>query len=216
MTETEQLKVDGEATRQRILEAAEEIFAEKGREAASVRDILKRAGIRNIAAVNYHFGDKDSLYIATVKNAHQSCCAQNFPDWPEGVSPRQKLREYIDIMVARMLEPPRPSAMQVMMREMAQPTEACAEVVREYIRPMARILENILVELLPNVPEPKRMLIGNSIVAQCLFYRQNRPVIEQLFGADVFEKLTADVLAEHILSFTEKALGLSMTGEAAK
>src|SRR5258708_40270820 len=114
MTEIEQFKADGEATRQRVLEAAEEVFAEKGREAASVRDILKRAGVKNIAAINYHFGDKDSLYIAAVKNAHQSCCAKEFPQWPERTAPEAKLRDFIRTMVGRMLEPGRPSALRLM------------------------------------------------------------------------------------------------------
>src|SRR5438876_5264982 len=107
MTE-EQLKADAETTRQRIIEAAEVVFAEKGREAASVRDILRHADVKNIAAINYHFGDKDSLYIAAVKHAHQSCCVQEFPQWEEGTPPAAKLRDFIGTMVTRMLEPARP------------------------------------------------------------------------------------------------------------
>ena len=61
-----------------------------------------------------------------------------------------------------------------MMREMAQPTQACAEVVREYIRPIASVLEGILTELRLDLPRERGFLVGNSIVAQCLFYRQNR------------------------------------------
>lgn len=44
----------------RLVEAAEELFAERGFEAVSVRDITKRAGM-NIASVNYHFGSRDGL-----------------------------------------------------------------------------------------------------------------------------------------------------------
>jgi AcrR family transcriptional regulator len=210
MTAIESAKIDAEQTRQRILEAAELVFAARGREAASIRDILKQAGVKNIAAINYHFGDKDSLYIAVVKNAHASCCIMPFPDWPAGTPPLEKLRGYVRTMIARMLAPARTSALQVMMREMTQPSEACAEVVREYIQPMARILEGILKELRPDLKNPQRFLIGNSVVAQCLFYRQNRPIIEQLMGADMFQQLSVDVLTDHITSFTLKALGLKV------
>ncbi|MEM1082588.1 MAG: TetR/AcrR family transcriptional regulator [Verrucomicrobiota bacterium] len=50
----------GAATRQRLLEAAEELFSERGFEAVSVRDITELAGA-NVAAVNYHFNGRDQL-----------------------------------------------------------------------------------------------------------------------------------------------------------
>jgi len=49
----------------RLVEAAEKLFAEKGFEAVSVRDITKEAGA-NVAAVNYHFGSRDGLVIAVI------------------------------------------------------------------------------------------------------------------------------------------------------
>ena len=52
----------GEQTRLRLFEAAERQFATKGYNAASVRDITNEAET-NIAAVNYHFGGKENLYI---------------------------------------------------------------------------------------------------------------------------------------------------------
>jgi len=51
------------ATRERLLDAAEALFAERGFHAASVRDIT-HAATSNLAAVNYHFGGKANLYRA--------------------------------------------------------------------------------------------------------------------------------------------------------
>jgi len=53
-------------TRARLLVAAERLFAERGYEATSVRDITADAGC-NVAAVNYHFGGKERLYLETVR-----------------------------------------------------------------------------------------------------------------------------------------------------
>ena len=50
-------------TKQRLLEAAEELFADGGFESVSVREITALAGA-NVAAVNYYFGDKKRLYAA--------------------------------------------------------------------------------------------------------------------------------------------------------
>jgi len=53
------------STREKILEAAEVVFMEKGFAAASVRDITQRAEV-NVAAVNYHYGSKEDLILALI------------------------------------------------------------------------------------------------------------------------------------------------------
>jgi AcrR family transcriptional regulator len=51
----------GDRVREKILDHAEELFAERGFFGASVRDITEQAGVR-LAAVNYHFGTKEELF----------------------------------------------------------------------------------------------------------------------------------------------------------
>lgn len=50
------------ATRDTILDAAEQLFSERGFEATSTRDIVKAAGV-NLGAINYHFGTKERLGV---------------------------------------------------------------------------------------------------------------------------------------------------------
>ena len=56
-------------TRRQLLEAAGEVFAEAGYRDATVREICRRAGA-NIAAINYHFGDKEKLYAEVLRYSH--------------------------------------------------------------------------------------------------------------------------------------------------
>lgn len=56
------------STRERIIDAAEVLFAERGFELVSLRDITSRAEA-NVASVNYHFGSKENL-IAAVTERH--------------------------------------------------------------------------------------------------------------------------------------------------
>jgi len=55
-------------TKERIIEVAERLFAEKGLDATSMRNITDAAGV-NLASINYHFGSKDGL-IAAIFDRH--------------------------------------------------------------------------------------------------------------------------------------------------
>src|SRR5262245_53180366 len=182
-----------DATQQRLLEAAEQVFAEKGFKAASIREICKQAGA-NIAAVNYYFGDKERLYIEAVKFAHRGCIqGEPFPDWPADMPAVDKLRDFIRVMVSRMVTTQAPASVQVMLRELAKPTKACEEIVRDYIRPIAGKLVAILGELLPKTPPRQQTLIAFSIVGQCHFYRNQRAIAALLIGEEEFAQFDADL-----------------------
>ncbi len=192
--------------RQRLLLAAEALFARKGFDGATVREICDRAGM-NVAAVNYHFGDKERLYVETVRNAHQ-CSIAEMPAAADG-SPAERLRGFIAGMLRGMAAPVRPESMQLLMRELSLPSEATASVVRDFIRPMAMGLEAIILDLLPDMPHRQRLMVGLSVVGQCLYYRQNRTVTTLIFGAPAVEELTLDAVTEHVTRFTFAALGLA-------
>jgi len=198
--------------RQRLLEAATEIFADFGYEGASVRQITDRAGV-NVAAVNYYFGDKEHLYIEAVKYAHACGTSEAMRrEFPPDMHPADKLSHFIRGMVAGMHAPASVASMKLMMREMADPGKAAHVVVEEFIRPMAFRLRAILRELLPDLPEPKLMMTGFSVIGQILYYRQNKPISELIFGKDDIERLTADAVADHVVAFTFRALGVRRKG----
>lgn len=188
-------------TREKILNAAGEVFAAKGFEAATVREICAKAGA-NIAAVNYHFRSKDSLYIEAVKAAH---CVQDDFDLPEEAKalPReQKLALFIRGMMEHMWDHERPPwQLEIVMREMARPTEACVELVRNFIGPKFALLHAILREFLPDATDRELHLTSFSIVGQCLLYRFHRPVGKLLVGDDEYASYKVDELAEHITRF---------------
>ena len=59
-------RADGEDTRKRILDAADELFSERGFSATSMRALAQRADV-NLAAINYHFGSKKDLLTAALQ-----------------------------------------------------------------------------------------------------------------------------------------------------
>jgi AcrR family transcriptional regulator len=195
-------------TRQRLISTAGEIFAEHGFHAATVREICSQAQA-NVAAINYYFGDKMGLYIEAVQAAHCGSPEMMQPNWPAEMSPSDRLRAFIREWLRHFLDDSRPAwQAKLMLREMAEPTEACAKLVEAYIRPMADVLRAILAQLLPeSCPEEDRWLVGFSIVGQCLFYKIHRPVAVLLYGRERYAELDLDRLSEHICRFSLAALG---------
>jgi AcrR family transcriptional regulator len=204
-----------DTTRERIAEAAGEIFAERGFDATTVRDICRRAGA-NIAAVNYYFGDKQRLYIEAVVRAHRWRMEQAaLPEWSEGTPAETKLADFITTFIRRVRTGPEDTwHTKLMMREMAHPTGACAELVQSSIRPQFEILLAILRELLPSDVSAERLqLTGFSIVGQCLFYHLADPVVRNLLSSEEYSELDVAKLAQHILDFSLSSIGRSASSE---
>jgi TetR/AcrR family transcriptional regulator, regulator of cefoperazone and chloramphenicol sensitivity len=207
MTASPILPPDEVTPRMRLLLAAEEVFADKGYDAATVREITTRAGM-NIAAINYHFRNKEEMYIEAVRFAH--VCAgrmDTMPVPPADTPPVERLKAFIREMVTRMHAPTRASAMKLVMRELADPGKAAHVIVAEFIQPVAFALREILRELLPGLDARRLLATGFSVMGQVLFYRQNRPVSELIFGKEEVATLDLELVIDHVTQFTLAALG---------
>lgn len=199
---------DLDTTRLRILEAAGEMFAERGFESTTVRDICQAAGA-NVAAVNYYFGDKERLYVEAVVRAHKWRLDQaQLPDWDSSTPPREKLADFIETFFRRVLGSPEDTwRTRLVMREIMQPSKACAEIAQSNIRPQFEILQGILRELLPAETSDEELhLLSFSIVGQCLFYHVANPIISNLVDEDEHASYGIEKLAAHVTEFTLGAI----------
>ena len=189
-------------SRERLMEAAGEVFAEAGFKAATIREITKRAGV-NIAAVNYYFRDKAELYSAVLMHA-QRCAVETA--WVAGsAGPAEvRLREFVRGMMRHLLDPLRPAwHSRLMAREMAAPTRMLHNLINDGFRPKVLRLGGILRDLAGGrLSDEEIGRSSASIIAQCVFYRQNRPVILRLYPGLLSEGDPIDKLADHITAFS--------------
>jgi AcrR family transcriptional regulator len=200
---------DNKATEKRLLEAAGEIFAEYGYRAATVRQICEKAGA-NIAAVNYHFGDKERLYMAVLR----SVPAANAEKYPANVgltsnaTAEQKLRAYIRSLLQRVFDEGRPGwHTKIIAREMIEPTRALDTLLKEVARPLHQELASIIRELLDSgVTDETVRLCTLSIMSQCVYYHHARSVIRRLYPEQKYGSEDIAQLAEHIANFSLGAL----------
>ena len=192
-----------------ILNAAGKIFAEKGFERTTVREICAAAGV-NLAAVNYHFGDKERLYIEAVKSA-RGVIEANAPmpaDFELAAQGEDALRVFIRTLAHRMLSRDVESwRKELLTQEFMNPSKACEEMMQESIRPTVDRLNSIIRSMVPTgVPDHTIRQLGFSVISQVAYYRLQERVVEMLTPEEQQDQFTADVLADHITRFTIAAI----------
>ena len=139
---------DGVETRESILVAAEDEFAEKGFELASAREICRRAGV-NSALLSRYFGSKDELYRIVAKRlfgdlgAPLAKLADNVRDeatWRQGV------REWVDDMLFMTIPTERAQKLcaALFRHEVTHPTKFHAEFSEAFGKPVYEGLKTLL------------------------------------------------------------------------
>jgi TetR/AcrR family transcriptional regulator len=122
----------GAEIRQRILDAAAEVFAEHGFGGAGVDEIARRAGV-NKAMLYYHVGDKAALFGEVVKTNIALIGRAVADAVSASIEPRERLRAIPRAFARAALE--RPFLPQLMLREIAGggpniPAEALSQIAK--------------------------------------------------------------------------------------
>ena len=200
-------------TQAKIIAAAGPIFAERGFRDATVREICDAAGV-GLASVNYHFRDKQQLYVQVVETAFDEHVLDGppMPTWPPGTPVETRLREWIERLTYKVTASPKDSWQdRLLTRELQAPTPACEPVLHKRIdsemSPLLAILEEVL---LPEATPGDRWRVALSIVGQVMLYDCHRDLVRLMVpepdAAGFFEPPR---IAEHVTRMLLAALGLA-------
>jgi AcrR family transcriptional regulator len=172
-------------TRERLLKAAMEVFAEHGFEAATIREICRRANA-NVAAVHYHFGDKKRLYAAIFDTVFAMLRERRTSFLPGNAPPEERLRTYIRALFEEIFycdgDARRCTQLSaIYLMEMAHPTEVLDRVVADHMRRDAEELYSIVGTLLGGTCGKDQVIdCSASVVGQILYYYHAEPIISRL------------------------------------
>ncbi len=202
------------STRQRLIEASGELFAELGFRDVTVRQICQRAGA-NIAAVNYHFRDKESLYREVVLSAYKAA-RERYPI-NAGVTdrdpPEARLRAFIRGLLQRIFDETSPPWGKLLAREMVEPTAALDGIVEQGARPQYAVLTGIVREVLgQDAPDDMVRRYAASVVGQALVYHTCRGMMQRMFGAAADGPEKIEALAAHIAKFSVDGMKAARSG----
>jgi AcrR family transcriptional regulator len=191
-------------TRDRLLHASEQLFASRGFKDVTVRDIA-RAARANVAAVNYHFGDKQGLYREVLQVAIDAIRETNEAGRraAEGHPPAEQLRRYLSVFLRRVLNPEYETVHRLIQREIDHPTPAMDALVEQAARPRLEFLGAVVAELMECDPaDPRVLRCVGSILAQTIIWVRKNPIAERL--GFVFKPTpdNIDMVARHITDFS--------------
>ncbi|BBL76868.1 DUF1956 domain-containing protein [Methylomagnum ishizawai] len=198
---------DNEQARDRLLQAAVEVFGERGFRDATVRDICAKASV-NPASVNYYFGGKEALYHAALALAFQEGdrrYPQN-PAFDASLSPEERLGSFIRALLLRLTDNSLfGSYGRLIAREIADPTPALDYIVETILRPRIQNLREILPDLLgPGWRDPDIARCIFAILGLCLVYQHSRPLVDRLcpevIGSPEAIAETADFITRYTLA----------------
>jgi len=198
---------NGKVTRNRVLNAACEVFAEKGYRNAKVAEICSRAGA-NVAAVNYYFGDKATLYSEAWQHAFNESA---MPDSivPAHTSPQEQLRKHIHSLIRNFMEKGLQGYFtRLYLMELANPTGLIQDSWLDLIEPRRQKLLGIICKIM-GVEDANEMVLfcEMSIINQCrALLTINRNDLEYLLGQPLSQNLIKR-LADHIASFSLAGIG---------
>jgi len=195
---------DSAATRQKLVDSAGPIFAEKGYYSATVREICKRAGA-NVAAVNYHFKDKLGLYEEVLIQCKRAAHVDQISALlDQGGSPEDILRDVIRARVRGMRKNAMASwQLRIFAHELADPSPVLSRMIDRVSRPIYDRLLELIAKIIGMPPRhTKTRLCAHSVMGQILFYVFAGPLFAR-FSPEM--KLTDEMLeqiANHIADFS--------------
>jgi TetR/AcrR family transcriptional regulator, regulator of cefoperazone and chloramphenicol sensitivity len=202
-------------TRGRLLLEARRLFADQGFKRVTVREICRAAGA-NVAAVNYHFGDKMGLYREVLQQAIDGMVRSNGEARAagEGRRPEEKLRQFLRIFLLQLVKPEFAIYHRLVQRELQDPTPMLDVFAKQGIKPRLEYLAGVVAEMIGLDPSDGRVMqcVG-SINAQAVIYLPN-PVATRL-GYE-FKGTPAEIekAVEHIVTFSLG--GVDAVGRAAQ
>lgn len=194
------------ATQRRLIDAAERLFADSGYTNTSVRELTAEAGV-NLAAINYHFGGKEQLYIAVFQRSldemreHRLTSIRAAIDAP-GTTLESLLTAFANSFMEPFLDQGRGRRlMQLYNREMIQPMLPPSLFYEHMIEPVLAAMTDAMMQSCPGLGRKDAVLCQHWFVGQLLhaIHMYHHYHASDLELAPITELKT---VIEHIVNFT--------------
>jgi AcrR family transcriptional regulator len=194
-----------EGTRDRVLHAALKLFADRGYGATSIRDITEAASV-NVAAVNYHFGGKEKLYVELIRERVSVCRAERRETLARATADSADIETILRAYVRGFFSRPsdqrgREEDTLLFFREMTTPGPGFEIIMKEMIEPNQKELGALLLTHIPGMTRERAVWCIVSMMGMAVHFLRARRVVSALVGREYDESLM-DEMADHIVRFS--------------
>jgi AcrR family transcriptional regulator len=189
-----------EITRERIMRAAERLFADNGYDGTSIRAIVAKAKV-NQAAINYHFAGKDGLYREVLRGAFRALTEHQLAHAEElkTMSREEALSQFVRRQLQPLLGRDEYSRhMRIFNWETVQPTTVFRDLVAEEAAPFLGLAGELVRRFLPNADQRTVTFAAIWLLGQCSVFVRNReqlaePPVSLVLDEQAVEWLSATI-----------------------
>ena len=195
--------IHDQETRERVLRVAEQLFAERGFNHVTVRDICQAAEA-NVAAVNYYFRDKLGLYQEVIMKFVGSMqkMLDSAHEVKAGSTPEERFRHYIRVFMRHVLSEGQMCwAGKLMAREMADPSPAFDLIIEKAIRPNSIRVAALVSELTGLAANDQRVGVCVGSI-QTQISGLSSPVAARMIPGGRFTPEIIDFMIDQVAEFS--------------
>jgi AcrR family transcriptional regulator len=193
--------------KEKLINAACDVFIEKGYHDATVAEICARAGA-NVSAVNYHFGSKETLY----QEAWRHSFKESLKAYPlngnvsDTASTEERLRGHVTSMIQRVADENNKDIF-ILLTEMTHPTGLLQDVMITELHPMREKTLGLVRELLgPDATENQAFLCEISIFSMCFHPMVMQRIAKRTKNNEIPNIIddieNARIFADHVVLFS--------------
>jgi AcrR family transcriptional regulator len=198
-----------DVTRERIMKAAERLFAERGYDASSIRAIVAKARV-NQAAINYHFDGKDGLYREVLRAAFRALTEQQLEhaDEMKAMSREAALAEFIRRQLRPLLGRDEYSRhMRILNWETVRPTAVFRKLLSEEAAPFMGLAVELVRRFQPEADQRTLVAAAVWLLGQCSVFLRNREQLADPPLGLVLDENSVEWLAQTVSRWATGGLG---------
>ena len=198
-----------DVTRERIMKAAERLFAERGYDGTSIRAIVAKARV-NQAAINYHFEGKDGLYREVLRAAFRAMTEDQLAHAAE--TKAMSREEALHAFVRRQLHPlmgrdEYSRHMRIFNWETVRPTPVFRSLLSEEATPFMGLAADLVARFMPGADRRTITVASIWLMGQCSVFLRNRETLAQPPVGLVLDDAMVDWLSQQIGNWVVAGLG---------